>query len=473
MLVVYFAEGGITDVVMPIPARQYFGKVVHLGPLYYLYMAMLSTFCTNSINILAGASLALLFHNWYPARVFPGDTFCYFAGMAFAIVGVLAHFSKTLLLFFIPQIFNFVFSTPQLFGLVPCPRHRVPRYIHENGKLQPSYAIFEEVPPSYVSIPLKLLTFVNLVKIEKDREGNIKMATNLTLLNGLLCFFGNLINNVHGYWREFDVNDVTIRHTYATEERVPMTLLGIIIGLIPLVCLVVLSTQWYRSYTDLHHSILGFLLTISLTISTTTSIKVLAGRMRPDFIDRCQPTAGSVNADVGLSTAAICTQTDFNILQDGFRSFPSGHSSSSFALLGYFSFYLAGKMQIFDTKGHTIKSWICWTPWIGAVLIAVSRTMDYRHHATDVIAGAIIGSFFAYVCYRQYYPHLGEPLSHKPHNSRYIEANDAYRLPTHQTEGYGLERVTNEPQLPQQSHTINHARDRLDEVHLNEHKYGQ
>lgn len=187
------------------------------GPLYYIYMAMLSTFCTNSINILAGingievgqaiviaisvvindllhlplplsssilnrlpewmgkwstsglvgpttteqaerhlfslyfmlpligASFGLLFHNWwvlkaetlpsplitprYPARVFPGDTYCYFAGMAFAIVGVLAHFSKTLLLFFIPQIFNFLFSTPQLFGMVPCPRHRVPRWV--------------------------------------------------------------------------------------------------------------------------------------------------------------------------------------------------------------------------------------------------------------------------------------------------------------------------------------------------------
>lgn len=98
---------------------------------------------------LIGASLALLFHNWlvklsilwlsynsfrYPARVFPGDTYCYFAGMAFAIVGVLAHFSKTLLLFFIPQIFNFLFSTPQLFGLVPCPRHRVPRCVNKHER---------------------------------------------------------------------------------------------------------------------------------------------------------------------------------------------------------------------------------------------------------------------------------------------------------------------------------------------------
>ena len=65
----------------------------------------------------------------YPARAFIGDTFCYFSGMAFAVVGILGHFSKTLLLFFIPQIVNFIFSCPQLFGLVPCPRHRVPRWV--------------------------------------------------------------------------------------------------------------------------------------------------------------------------------------------------------------------------------------------------------------------------------------------------------------------------------------------------------
>lgn len=63
----------------------------------------------------------------YPARVFVGDTFCYFAGQVLACAGVLGHFSKTLLLFFVPQLINFALSLPQLFGLVPCPRHRVPK----------------------------------------------------------------------------------------------------------------------------------------------------------------------------------------------------------------------------------------------------------------------------------------------------------------------------------------------------------
>lgn len=135
-------------------------------------MGLLAVFCTNSINILAGinglecgqsyiialsifffkiyevlrgnggdnqvftlvliipflgTALGLLQYNWYPAKVFVGDTFCYFAGMTFAVVGIHGHFSKTLLLLFLPQIFNFVYSVPQLFKLVPCPRHRLPR----------------------------------------------------------------------------------------------------------------------------------------------------------------------------------------------------------------------------------------------------------------------------------------------------------------------------------------------------------
>ena len=63
----------------------------------------------------------------YPSRVFVGDTFCYFAGMTFAVVGILGHFSKTMLLFFMPQVFNFLYSLPQLLHIIPCPRHRMPR----------------------------------------------------------------------------------------------------------------------------------------------------------------------------------------------------------------------------------------------------------------------------------------------------------------------------------------------------------
>lgn len=85
-----------------------------------------------------GVTLGLLRYNFYPSRVFVGDTFTMFSGMKLAVAGIMGHFSKTLLLFFIPQIVNFLMSLPQilgLFGLV-CPRHRLPRLNPSTGKLE-------------------------------------------------------------------------------------------------------------------------------------------------------------------------------------------------------------------------------------------------------------------------------------------------------------------------------------------------
>merc|ERR1712048_553391 len=69
-------------------------------------------------------SIALLRLNWFPARVFVGDTFCYFAGMTLASVCIVGHFSKTMIVFLIPQALNAIYSMPQLFRFIgiPCPR---------------------------------------------------------------------------------------------------------------------------------------------------------------------------------------------------------------------------------------------------------------------------------------------------------------------------------------------------------------
>ncbi|KAG8935546.1 tunicamycin resistance protein [Tulasnella sp. 418] len=262
LLLVYFAEGGNTHVVVPKPLRFLLGNNVHLGPLYYVYMSMLSTFCTNSINILAGLNgleavqaliiamsvalndllylpwgfnltigekthvggvydagmaygsrelmerhllslyfmlpligvcIGFLYHNWYPARVFPGDTLCYVTGMAFAVVGILGHYSKTLLLFFIPQVFNFLLSCPQLFGLVPCPRHRVPWLDSKPSSLllYPSQADFPHPPKTLSIVVLQVFAWLRLTKLTRHpKNGQILSCTNLTLPNVVLVNFG-------------------------------------------------------------------------------------------------------------------------------------------------------------------------------------------------------------------------------------------------------------------------------------------
>lgn len=236
------------------------------------------------------------------------------------------------------------------------------------------------------------------------------------VLTGLLA----IINNVHGFRREFSLTDTSIQHTYAVHERVPTWLLGVLAVLIPALIIAGFSLGISRSVWDLHNGLLGFVLAQALTVTITTIVKVTVGRPRPDLIDRCQPFPGSQNASpYGLVTDHICSVgVDSKILRDGFRSFPSGHASTSFAGFTYLSLYLAGKLHLFDRRGHAVTAWLCGTPLMAATLIAVSRTMDYRHHATDVIAGALLGLIIAYWSYKLYYPSLSHPQSHKPYSPR-------------------------------------------------------
>jgi len=140
---------------------------------------------------LIGVCAGFLWHNWYPAKAFPGDTFCYFSGMAFSAVAIQGHFSKTLLLFFIPQVFNFILSCPQLFGLVDCPRHRLPSYDAGTGLLDPSLTVFEKPPPAKTKVTLRVLELLRLARVDR-KEGQIVSSTNLTILNFLLVHFGPL-----------------------------------------------------------------------------------------------------------------------------------------------------------------------------------------------------------------------------------------------------------------------------------------
>ena len=138
-------------------------------------------------------SLPLLWFNWYPSKVFPGDTFCYFSGMTLAVVAILGHFSKTLLLFFIPQVINFIYSVPQLFHLVPCPRHRLPKYNTETDKVSMSLATIrmsELNKLGYLVINiLKSLRLIHVNEYFKDSEPYVDI-NNLTLINLVLKICG-------------------------------------------------------------------------------------------------------------------------------------------------------------------------------------------------------------------------------------------------------------------------------------------
>ncbi|GAA5835145.1 hypothetical protein JCM11251_000174 [Rhodosporidiobolus azoricus] len=229
------------------------------------------------------------------------------------------------------------------------------------------------------------------------------------------------LTNKGGYRREFSLTDTSLQHTYAGHERISFTMCCVYAGAIPAICIIFIASIWRRSFWDAHNGLLGLLLSLSLTTVFTQVVKICVGRPRPDLIDRCQPIANATNRAVyGLANAVdVCTTPlDSHKMVEGFRSFPSGHSSAAWSGLLFFSLYLCGKMHLFDRRGHTFKAWIAITPLIGATLIGVSRSMDYRHHAGDIIAGSILGAVIAYVTYHLYYPSLLSPHCHLPYSPR-------------------------------------------------------
>ncbi|KAI7905873.1 phosphatidic acid phosphatase type 2/haloperoxidase [Cokeromyces recurvatus] len=241
----------------------------------------------------------------------------------------------------------------------------------------------------------------------------------------VIVFFS--IDRITPSYREFSINDTSIMHTYTVNESVPVWLLIVIAIIVPIVFITVISLGNRKSCLDFHSGLLGLALSLSMTIMITVIIKVSVGRPRPDMLDRCKPPTGIENPPLQLLNYTVCTaEHDTYKFKDGFKSFPSGHSSFSFAGLGYLSFYLAGKMHLFDEGGHTYKTFIFCFPFLGALLIAITRLHDYRHHWQDVFIGGIIGTLFAYFGYRQYYPSLASIISHKPFPPRYKDIDELF-----------------------------------------------
>jgi UDP-N-acetylglucosamine--dolichyl-phosphate N-acetylglucosaminephosphotransferase len=122
--------------------------------------------------------------------VFIGDTFNYFSGMTFAVVGILGHFSKTILLFFIPQVLNFLYSVPQLFHFIPCPRHRLPKFSPETGLVDNSKTTFREEELGFIGrLLFSIFRTLRVIKWEKSKDG-VVTCNNFTLINFFILFTG-------------------------------------------------------------------------------------------------------------------------------------------------------------------------------------------------------------------------------------------------------------------------------------------
>eukprot|EP00871_Galdieria_phlegrea_P002317 jgi/Galph1/3086/GphlegSOOS_G1704.1 len=142
------------------------------------------------------------------------------------------------------------------------------------------------------------------------------------------------------------------------------------------------TRRWAPIIFNLHLFVLGLLEGTLITVTITEILKLIAGRPRPYFLSVCEPVEGSTLNCLG----------DAQKINEARKSFPSGHTSLSFAAAIYLSLYL---MKVIWTNEGCYRTWhflIVIMPILLASLVGVSRTIDYHHHFGDVVAGALLGT---------------------------------------------------------------------------------
>ncbi|SZF00139.1 unnamed protein product [Blumeria hordei] len=285
--------------------------------------------------------------------------------------------------------------------------------------------------------------------------------------------------------RPFALENPEISFPFQNHEKVPTMMLAVYAMAIPAivvlaVCIFLVpgptvsksipkNVIWARKLWEWHTGWLGLFLSLSAAFLITSGMKNLFGKPRPDLLARCDPdladlqkykVGGFFGTDV--VSAAICRQTNMDILNDGFRSYPSGHSSFAAGGLIYLSLFLASKLAItipylssspssiskerytafptylksynrnlpiaMDRKSGSTNSFeqsghneaiigarneaaappvyllvFAIIPFFTSIYISSTRYSDFRHHGFDILFGYLIGAVSAIFSFRWYH----------------------------------------------------------------------
>lgn len=257
----------------------------------------------------------------------------------------------------------------------------------------------------------------------------IKYVADWSVVFGLLLWTVLIGETAKPFLRKFHLNDPRIQYPFTEHERVSIKLCGLLVFIVPLTCFVlnfiynrikIMKNSSGIRKTEallmeqlhlLHISILATAFSSCLEFFLVDVIKLWVGRPRPDFLARCVPNLSKVSKNKlsgmlvsDLYDASICTAPMGQAaLYEGLKSFPSGHSGIAFAGFGFLSIWLCGQLNAFGRKTSVVRLVVGLLPLTLALYIAISRSMDYRHHTEDIVIGSLMGTVALVISYGKYF----------------------------------------------------------------------
>lgn len=165
------------------------------------------------------------------------------------------------------------------------------------------------------------------------------------------------------------------------------------------------------SVHEFHEAFVGYAETVAVTATITSMTKPFVGRLRPDFGERAlryhcyydDPERFGVYCD-GYRDQPLGEDREEarELIDDGQRSFISGHSSHSFNIFGYTALLVGGRYVWGDeatTTSRAIGAASQAAMMGAAAFISGSRVTDGRHHVSDTVVGSIVGMGIANASY--------------------------------------------------------------------------
>ena len=149
---------------------------------------------------------------------------------------------------------------------------------------------------------------------------------------------------------------------------------------------------------DVAHFMLSLFQAYALASTWKVWLNVAVGRQRPDWYAR-------------LATG------DAAIIAEGRLSYPSGHSAYTHASAAVCALYVAARLRVFASqdppRAQMARLLAAAAPLGVAGAVAASRLTDYRHHFSDVNAGALIGLLSGAACYRLNFEGQGRRIARR------------------------------------------------------------
>ena len=139
------------------------------------------------------------------------------------------------------------------------------------------------------------------------------------------------------------------------------------------------------------------------TAVLTDFVKIVIGRLRPNFLAVCQPER-DIYTDLCHNRTYLVPELDFKCMShdtpsviESRKSFPSGHASLSFYAMCFLVLFInfTWKCRRMGLLPRFVQFFLAMV----AVYASITRFVDNKHHTSDILAGCVLGILMSLVTF--------------------------------------------------------------------------